>query len=540
MKKKIFTLLTLLLTGLSGAWASNTTLIDGITLPDVPASTIDLSSQTDFSKDLDGWIVFNPYTALSTKTYWANNSGNKSGTTWAVPPTAVAPFVGAVSSTNAHTLRNTRTYALRFTGAEAVSFLVKSASSSKKAIVNLYSYNGATHTAIGGARECTSTDPTEILIEGLTTSTTYIAYIYSNDSGSNSYVMEIGLKSPAAPRTVTTKNAALSDQTFIAYNGNATPTLSSTAQTVVSFDGLGSLTGYMKAGSTNFSINATDYLCIKCGTNTAYTYTLTPQEGITINSAKLYVTSNNGETACTVVTGVGVAEAETPTALAGATPTQVDLKVDAEGKYFFKFKTGSHSEARFVLAVNYDKVENVDVKVSSAGYATLYYDKNLVVPTGVKAYKAAVSGSNIALTDIGDLIPANKGVIIEAAQGTYNFLTTTADASAVDVSGNILTGTTSATTKAALGGTVYTLGQDALGVVGLRNFTGTDIRAYSAYAMSIAGARDFYAFDTDVTAINKVEAKKVENGVFYNLAGQQVSQPAKGLYIVNGKKVIIK
>ena len=53
------------------------------------------------------------------------------------------------------------------------------------------------------------------------------------------------------------------------------------------------------------------------------------------------------------------------------------------------------------------------------------------------------------------------------------------------------------------------------------------------------GAREFLGFG-DVTAINKVEMKKVEDGVFYNLAGQQVAQPTKGLYIVNGKKVVIK
>ena len=30
------------------------------------------------------------------------------------------------------------------------------------------------------------------------------------------------------------------------------------------------------------------------------------------------------------------------------------------------------------------------------------------------------------------------------------------------------------------------------------------------------------------------------DGEFYNLAGQRVAQPTKGLYIVNGKKVVIK
>ena len=46
--------------------------------------------------------------------------------------------------------------------------------------------------------------------------------------------------------------------------------------------------------------------------------------------------------------------------------------------------------------------------------------------------------------------------------------------------------------------------------------------------------------ENDVTAIEAVKTKNVENGQFFNLAGQRVAQPTKGLYIVNGKKVIIK
>ena len=47
--------------------------------------------------------------------------------------------------------------------------------------------------------------------------------------------------------------------------------------------------------------------------------------------------------------------------------------------------------------------------------------------------------------------------------------------------------------------------------------------------------------DEDVTGINEIERmKNVENEKFYNLNGQQVAQPTRGLYIVNGKKVVIK
>ena len=48
------------------------------------------------------------------------------------------------------------------------------------------------------------------------------------------------------------------------------------------------------------------------------------------------------------------------------------------------------------------------------------------------------------------------------------------------------------------------------------------------------------SLDGTTTAIETVEKSTVENGVYYNLSGQRVTQPTKGLYIVNGKKVIMK
>ena len=46
---------------------------------------------------------------------------------------------------------------------------------------------------------------------------------------------------------------------------------------------------------------------------------------------------------------------------------------------------------------------------------------------------------------------------------------------------------------------------------------------------------------TNATAISTVKAEKtVAAGEYFNLAGQRVAQPTQGLYIVNGKKVIVK
>ena len=51
---------------------------------------------------------------------------------------------------------------------------------------------------------------------------------------------------------------------------------------------------------------------------------------------------------------------------------------------------------------------------------------------------------------------------------------------------------------------------------------------------------NFISLEGETTGINAVKQEVKTNGVFFNLAGQRVAQPAKGLYIVNGKKVIMK
>ena len=54
-----------------------------------------------------------------------------------------------------------------------------------------------------------------------------------------------------------------------------------------------------------------------------------------------------------------------------------------------------------------------------------------------------------------------------------------------------------------------------------------------------APARLSIAFGNEETGISSVAAVKTDN-VFFNLGGQRIAQPTKGLYIVNGKKVVLK
>ena len=76
----------------------------------------------------------------------------------------------------------------------------------------------------------------------------------------------------------------------------------------------------------------------------------------------------------------------------------------------------------------------------------------------------------------------------------------------------------------------------------------TKIKAFRAVfdfgdiVLNTVGGSDapvFISFDGETTGINNVK-QTVGDNKYYNLSGQQVENPGKGLYIQNGKKVIIK
>ena len=67
-------------------------------------------------------------------------------------------------------------------------------------------------------------------------------------------------------------------------------------------------------------------------------------------------------------------------------------------------------------------------------------------------------------------------------------------------------------------------------------------KAYLLASDVPSGARslDFF-FDDETTGVTSIEKGQLTiDNAWYNLNGQKVLNPSKGLYIVNGKKVIIK
>ena len=49
----------------------------------------------------------------------------------------------------------------------------------------------------------------------------------------------------------------------------------------------------------------------------------------------------------------------------------------------------------------------------------------------------------------------------------------------------------------------------------------------------------FYG-EPEVTGINGATENSIENGSYYSIEGVKTAEPQKGIYIKNGKKVVIK
>lgn len=172
---------------------------------------------------------------------------------------------------------------------------------------------------------------------------------------------------------------------------------------------------------------------------------------------------------------------------------------------------------------------NTTAKVGEAGYATFSSIMNVDL-SDVTGYAAQYDGSKVNLTQITEY-PAGAAIIIEAAEGSYS-LTNIESADAIanndlKVSDGSIAGD----------GTIYVLAKksDVVGFYKLKD--GEKVPAGKAYLKIAATSREFIAIDGGATAIKSVETEKA-NGAVYNLAGQQVKNAQKGVFIMNGKKVI--
>lgn len=200
------------------------------------------------------------------------------------------------------------------------------------------------------------------------------------------------------------------------------------------------------------------------------------------------------------------------------------------------------------------QVQSQEIAISSVGLATAYMGFDATV-SGADAYYVTVSDGMANLTKVEGVIPANTGVVLEAQNGGATTATFTESVATVEdkaaAEGNMLVGSTVGKTFDDEGYTYYILSKgtgekaDAVGFYWDKNSdNGKKANCGANKAILAVPATEGAAtssisirFDGATMIENIVE---VENNIYFDLQGRKVENPSNGLYIVNGKKMLVK
>ena len=648
-------------------------MIDGITLPSLPTGTYQggtdvthKNSNKAVVADTDGNSVMqasSPGYGTPTGDFsWTNAAdpadGNWSttGASWEAPSGSL--FVGSTNYNNSSSshnvafarrcnLRNTRTFAYRFTNCGGVSALVKSQGTTDAAAACMSVYEVGSDNSLSAVGTVSSkTNAVDaITVDNLTKTKTYVAYIYGMN-GSNGELYEIAFLAPpagpkisASPTSVTlaaTESGVAVGSSFTITGSNLTAgtynltvpsvtglTVSPTSFTVASDGTVSQVVNVSYSSTENVPANTANITATvgeaSLSVPVNYSASVNTWTLQTISSAKTWdfsklsggvqysgddLTTEHVYANISVITFPADFDA-TALAFTGEYPLRSGKGIAQNGTLRFntsvpgtivvKFSdTGTSASATAVkryLVVNgntteywasrenngtdnpYDAQLNVtteaiavpagDVTISGTsaliyslltftpatattvtlndkGYATYstYYD---VEVSGADAYTAALDFDNatITCTKITDgKVPAGAGVLLFGDASAEVTLTPTTGAAAL--SGNDLKGTTLAD------GTLADKGSNDYYVLSGNTFkkftTFSANKAYFEVASGVVQARAFsIVFGDESTGISQIETEtKSMDGSVYSLSGQRVSQPVKGLYIVNGKQVLVK
>lgn len=220
----------------------------------------------------------------------------------------------------------------------------------------------------------------------------------------------------------------------------------------------------------------------------------------------------------------------------------------------YTLKVTSANNTQIIKIVVYAKDEIVAGAINIAteeGFGTFYTDKNYVLPQGLTAFGYTSIDGNTLTKSVeyvaGDIVPANTAVVVKGAKGSYNYYNTE-EVATKTIENNLLKGVTTDTKIEAKSGVKrYILTRADDGILAFyRTNTGTiNVKANRAYlevptAMAVAS----FSLEGSATGINNVVTTAAKQGI-YTISGVRLNAtttkelPA-GIYIVDGKKVIVK
>ncbi|MDD6922237.1 MAG: hypothetical protein PUI86_07625 [Bacteroidales bacterium] len=183
-------------------------------------------------------------------------------------------------------------------------------------------------------------------------------------------------------------------------------------------------------------------------------------------------------------------------------------------------------------------------------------DTDYSMDTRLKFYLGKLDNDGyLTLSKVRDNIPAHTPFVIEmtgdaAYANDCQYMTVAESAPAIEASTYSLVGTMTTIATPTDAGTIYTLQRaydasaddnNSATQVAFRQYTGSTIKGFRAYlpVASNLSVRGMRFIDDETTRIESITAPQHQVEA-YDLSGRRVNHAGKGIYIVNGRKVIVK
>lgn len=339
---------------------------------------------------------------------------------------------------------------------------------------------------------------------------------------------------PADAEEVTKEGSITETITFTSSSSLNQTTDPSSATSIMTLTG-GS---YKSASLTGFSTDT--YKAYEFGSNANLTIAI--PSGASNISLELLGTASNSTLKYNGASAVNPGWSSDATS--GGYIATIAIDDSYAGTNFVISKGSSNTNLHRIVLTYTGEIPTDDITLTTtdnmAGWRAFYDASNsYTVDENTKVYVAtANSTTSVTLTELSAGIPSGTAVLLHTTSSADNHKMTLTKASVSSYEGtNLLSWTTSAVSD------VYRLGYGDSGV-GFYPYSGTPSSgavilntssASSARALTISFSND------GVNGIESVETGKgLLNGEYYDLQGRRVAQPTKGLYILNGKKVVVK
>ena len=239
---------------------------------------------------------------------------------------------------------------------------------------------------------------------------------------------------------------------------------------------------------------------------------------------------------------------------------RVNAYVNVTGYPYMYVKNSTSTPTLKVWTGDIEAVKDDAVNITDAQYGTAYYADAFFMPMGATGYVAESNGNGgITLKETyaeGDLVPAKTALVLNAPKGNYDICL--AESDAIAPTNNLLHGSTTEKLTEVEGGTYkyyklsYNNEGNNLGFYwGSENgaaFTNGAHKAYLALDSEtlLSQSRGFSLADLAhgvTTGINTTVKSATQSNFIYDLNGRRINSlngAAKGVYIMNGQKVLVK